>query len=261
MKTICLHDKNTIEQELRKNTYLNIYSIGDLDDFFWPYTIWFASENKSGIEEIVLLYTGQSQPTLVAITENPDQMSRLLRSIYHLLPAQFYAHLSPGIESVLSNHYQLESYGEHLKMGLLHTAVVDDYDCTNTFALRIDDKHEIVEFYKESYPVNWFDPRMLETNQYFGVRDRGQLVSVAGVHVYSAEYKVAALGNIATAVSHRNKGYAALVTAKTCKSLLKSVNHIGLNVKADNNAAISCYRKLGFETVATYGEYMVKRKR
>jgi ribosomal protein S18 acetylase RimI-like enzyme len=261
MKTICLHDKKNIEKYLRKNTYLNIYSIGDLDDFFWPYTIWYASENDAGIEEIALLYTAQSQPTLVAITEKPDQMCSLLRSIYHLLPAQFYAHLSPEIVSVLSKNYHLESHGEHLKMGLLHTAVVNDYDCTNTFALGTVDKDEIIEFYKESYPVNWFDPRMLETNQYFGIRDGGRLVSVAGIHVYSAEYKVAALGNIATAISHRNKGYATQVVAKTCKSLLATVKHIGLNVKADNLAAISCYRKLGFETVAKYGEYMVKRKR
>jgi len=41
--------------------------------------------------------------------------------------------------------------------------------------------------------------------------------------------------------------------------LLEDVCHIGLNVKADNDAAISCYRRLGFETVAPYGEYMVER--
>jgi GNAT superfamily N-acetyltransferase len=261
MRNICLHDKKTIEQELRKNTYLHIYSIGDLDDFFWPYTIWYELENDTKIEEIALLYTGQSQPTLLGITEKPEQMCSLLTSIYLLLPDQFYAHLSPGIESTLSNYYDLKSNGEYLKMGLLHTAVVDDYDCTNTSTLGTKDKDEIVEFYKEAYPVNWFDPRMLETKQYFGIRDKGRLISLAGIHVYSEEYKVAALGNIATAKSHRNKGYAAQVTAKTCKSLLGAVKHIGLNVKADNHAAISCYKKLGFETVATYGEYMVKRKR
>lgn len=261
MKAICLHDKKTIEQELSKNVYLHIYSIGDLDEFFWPYTIWYALENGTKIEEIALLYTGQSQPTLLAITEKPEQMCSLLASIYHLLPDQFYAHLSPGIESTLRNDYHLELHGEHLKMALLNTAVVDDYDCTSAFALGTEDKDEIVEFYKKSYPVNWFDPRMLETNQYFGIRDRDQLISVAGIHVYSAEFKVAALGNIATAVSHRNKGYAAQVTANTCKSLLGTVKHIGLNVKADNHAAISCYKKLGFEPVATYGEYMVRKRR
>jgi predicted GNAT family acetyltransferase len=101
---------------------------------------------------------------------------------------------------------------------------------------------------------------MLETDQYFGIREAGCLVSVAGIHVYSSEYKVAALGNIATAPSFRNKGYGRQVTAKTCQSLLKNVCHVGLDVKADNDTAISCYKRLGFEVVASYGEYMVERK-
>jgi hypothetical protein len=29
-----------IEAFLRRNPELHIYSIGDLDDFFWPYTAW-----------------------------------------------------------------------------------------------------------------------------------------------------------------------------------------------------------------------------
>ena len=101
---------------------------------------------------------------------------------------------------------------------------------------------------------------LLKTKQYFGIRKNGRLVSVAGIHVYSPEYKVAALGNIATDPSHRNKGYGRRAAAKTCQSLLKRVSHVGLNVKADNEPAISCYRRLGFETVASYGEYMIQRK-
>lgn len=50
------------------------------------------------------------------------------------------------------------------------------------------------------------------------------------------------------------------VTAKICQSLLKSVSQVGLNVKADNRSAIACYERLGFEKVADYGEFSVRRK-
>ena len=43
MDYLCLHDKKELEHFLNKDIYLHIYSIGDLDDFFWPYTIWYGS--------------------------------------------------------------------------------------------------------------------------------------------------------------------------------------------------------------------------
>lgn len=260
MTSICLHDKATIEQVLRQNVYLHIYSIGDLDDFFWPYTMWYATRNDTEISAIALLYVGQSLPTLLALSERTDSMHCLLESILHLLPQRFYAHLSPGVESVFRSTCHLDSHGEYLKMALLHRSAIDTIDCPDICELGREDVDEIVDFYQRCYPGNWFDSRMLETNQYFGIRKDGHLVSVAGIHVYSPEYKVAALGNIATAPSHRNEGYGRQATVRTCQSVLKDVCHVGLNVKADNEAAISCYKKLGFEIVASYSEYMVQRK-
>jgi ribosomal protein S18 acetylase RimI-like enzyme len=37
------------------------------------------------------------------------------------------------------------------------------------------------------------------------------------------------------------------------------VEHIGLNVKADNLSAIRCYRRLGFERAAVYQECLLER--
>jgi predicted GNAT family N-acyltransferase len=259
MRSICLHDKATIERILRENVFLHIYGIGDLDDLFWPYTTWYATKSDTEIRAIALLYTGLSLPTLLALSEDADEMRDLVESISHLLPQRFYAHLSPGVESVFRSSHHLYPHGEHLKMALTFRQAVDTCDCAETTRLGRDDVNEIVEFYQQCYPGNWFDPRMLETGQYFGIRKDGSLVSAAGIHVYSPKYKVAALGNIATAPSHRNRGFGRQVTAKTCQSLLKDVCHIGLNVKADNDEAISCYRRLGFEIFASYGEFMVQR--
>jgi predicted GNAT family acetyltransferase len=128
-----------------------------------------------------------------------------------------------------------------------------------SFRLSRTDLAEVTEFYQRSYPGNWFDPRMLETGQYFGLREQGALVSVAGVHVYSPQYRVAALGNIATLPDCRGQGFARRVTAAVCRSLLSSVDYIGLNVKADNSPAIRCYQRLGFETVTSYGEFALRR--
>ena len=63
---------------------------------------------------------------------------------------------------------------------------------------------------------------------------------------------------IATHPDHRGLGYGKAVTARICRSLLQTVDEIGLNVKADNCAAITCYERFGFETVAEYAEFFVQ---
>ena len=42
MPTVCLRDKHVIERFFRNQADLHVYSLGDLDDFFWPYTTWYA---------------------------------------------------------------------------------------------------------------------------------------------------------------------------------------------------------------------------
>jgi len=74
MNAICLHNKSRIEAFLRKNVYLHIYSIGDLDDFFWPDTVWYGWEKGSEIQAVALLYTASQEPTLLAVSEQEDVM-------------------------------------------------------------------------------------------------------------------------------------------------------------------------------------------
>ena len=99
MKVVCLHDKSRIETFLRGNIYLNIYSIGDLDDFFWPYTTWYALIDTVGIQAIILVYTGGSLPCLHAMAEADKipQAKELLHCVIPVLPKHFHAHLSLGL--------------------------------------------------------------------------------------------------------------------------------------------------------------------
>jgi ribosomal protein S18 acetylase RimI-like enzyme len=258
---MCFHDKKEIERFLRKDVYLHIYSIGDLDNFFWPYTSWYGSKSNENIDAVALLYVGLSLPTLLALSNEHEVMAELLTSIQHLLPFRFYAHLSPGLETVLGTTHDLESHGEHCKMALADETLTSKYDRSGIVRLSMKDLTAIKRLYKESYPENWFDPRMLETGQYFGIMEVNRLVSIAGIHVYSPQYKVAALGNITTLPAYRSKGYGSRVTATLCQSLCREGIRIGLNVKTDNTTAISCYKRIGFEIVASYEEFMVQRKK
>lgn len=204
---------------------------------------------------LALVYSGHGLPVLLAMGE-PSAMSGLLSAMSNLLPREFYCHLSPGFEEALEPQFSLASHGRHLKMLLAYPGRLPAAEATR---LGPNDLEEVLDFYGRSYPGNWFDPRMLETGRYFGLREGDGLASVAGVHVFSERYRVAALGNIATDPTLRGRGLGRRVTAALCRDLAASVRTIGLNVKADNAAAIACYRGLGFIPHAEYGEWTARR--
>jgi ribosomal protein S18 acetylase RimI-like enzyme len=261
MSFIFLHDKNQIEAFLLKHRHLNFYHLGDLDDFFWPYTTWYALQEDGEIKALNLFYSGIVPPVLLGIeNDNLEEMKTLLEASLPLLPAHFYAHLSPGLEDILENEYSLDHHGEHYKMNLIDPSKLDEIDTSDVVPLTSENLDEIECLYQDSYPGNRFDARMLETGQYVGIREDGVLVSVAGIHVYSSVYKIAALGNITTHPAKRGRGLGATVTAGLCKQLLDSVDAIGLNVRSDNMHAIKAYEKIGFVIVATYHEWMVDKE-
>jgi len=259
VKHISLHSKDEIEQFLRLNAHLHVYSIGDLDDFFWPHTVWYALEHEGGIKQIILVYTAFDTPTVLAFTESPvDEMRDFLRSTMRLLPKRFYTHLTEGLRGVLEADYHVTCHGTFYKMALTDATRLDTIDTSAAVRLYKIDLPDIEELYRVSYPGNWFDARMLETDHYYGMRRDGQLVSVAGVHVYSERYRVAALGNVTTHPQLRGQGIASAACARLCQELLRTVDHIGLNVQADNRSAISAYERLGFVRIATYEECSVE---
>ncbi len=256
MPTVCLHDKAAIAACLRRNPYLHLYTLGDLDDFFWPYTIWYGlTDGAQQLQQVVLVYTASQPPTLLALADEPgDSMRELLRSLLPLLPRQLHAHVSGHLAENFRPDYTIQSHGPHLKMALQDPSQLQAFETAGIDQLSKVDLPQIRELYQASYPGNWFDPRMLATGFYFGARRADKLVSIAGVHVYSQAYNAAAIGNVTTLPELRGQGLGAAVCARLCQALLRSVSYVGLNVKADNRSAIRVYERLGFQRIATYEE-------
>ena len=275
-------DKEIIYQHYaRKYLPLHIYEIGDLDDFFFPRTKFVMysfsvtnEENLNVIDFLAMFYQAPGLTVFLAFGGDEEEINygRLfLHEYMENLPNSFYAHMSPGLASPLSEYYEFDHHGLFSKMAITDfkssKELVDEClrkgseipEQLNTLHL-----NEILEFYQEAYPGNWFDPQMLETGQTFGIfcKDDHKLVAIAGIHVYSPQYRVCSLGNIATHPKFRGKGYGKLVTASLIQSLMNSnlIDVIGLNVKANNSIAIRCYESLGFQFIANYEEIMLNKK-
>jgi ribosomal protein S18 acetylase RimI-like enzyme len=281
---------------------MHIYEIGDLDDFFWANTKWVALNsvvNGSFQKNFVsLLYTSPDMLVVIALGSDRDAGCSLLDYLCSastgkgVIPSMFYSHLRIGLADTVSNHFNIISRDLYMKMGLINKLPVLSVNCEFVRQLHPTDLSDILQFYKESYPGNWFDARMLDSLQTFGIweddvscrnsdevkdplapeatvfsassttgtKKRRVLVAVAGIHVFSVKFKVAALGNIAVHPRFRGRGFATQVTAALVRSLLGAgIESIGLNVSEANQAAITCYTKLGFEKIDVFEEILWSR--
>lgn len=255
-----------LEKYLRIDSALHLYELGDLDPFFFEHTRWLAHDDDRGrLGALALLYTGAELPVLLAFKHrrqrDEERMVELLKEATSRLPKRFYAHLSPGLEKAFGEAFEKEDHGAHIKMVLARPGALEA--STENPAMRMlgpGDLDAARKLYEAAYPEHWFDARMLQTECYVGAWEDDALSAIAGVHVVSRDKKVAALGNIATHPDHRRKGLAKRAVSALCRKLEKDVDHIGLNVKADNQAAIALYSSLGFEKHADYGEWMLKAR-
>jgi len=70
---------------------------------------------------------------------------------------------------------------------------------------------------------------------------------VAGTHLVSYSYRVAAVGDVLTHPDQRRQGHATAVTNAVVAELLRQgIQDIVLNVKQANTGAIRIYERLGF---------------
>ena len=254
---IALHDKATIRAYAMHNPLLYIYEIGDLDAFFWPHTVWYGWLEAGQITQLALVYIPGDLPVLLSHA-NPtrDDHAEVLQALCVVLPRTFYAHVDAHAVAALADHYQAQHHGHYFKMGLSdgHAAIAaTDQRAT---LLSPADIPALERLYAAAYPGNWFDPRMLQTGFYAGIRDGAGIVATAGIHVVSTSEGVAALGNVTTLPSLRGQGYGRSVCAHLLGQLQAAgIRHIGLNVSAHNAAAQALYTNLGFAKVAEYHEY------
>lgn len=255
----CFHDSAQIFEYLNRDPDLHLYSIGDLDDFFWQRTQWFGLMIDDKLEAMVLIYYGNDIPVLLAFSQDTEMMAHLLKTIGSCLPGVCYGLISRGAEVGLNDLFNLEFKQQMSRMILRHPEkLLPETD--NTFQLAESDAESISEFYDHSYPENWLDSRMIRSGTYYAIKQSDNWVSVAGTHVFSPKYGVAAIGNVTTAPTARGQGLAQQVTSAVCRQALKQVGHIGLNVSSENIAAIRTYEAIGFDTYCHFDEFIITRK-
>lgn len=261
MEVFETRDRAAIERFLRHHTAVHIYALADLDDFFWPDTTWYAASVEGEMRALCLVLATLDPPIVYALdASGAEPLRDLLRHLSPGLPDRFFLNLSLPLEDLFRGRGEFRTHGVHHKMLLEDRSPIEKLSGSGVEPLAMRDLPELQRFFREAAyapgerEARFFEPYMLETGPYFGVREAGELISVGGVHVHSLQQRVAAVGNLATRPDRRRRGWGRAIAAAVCRELAGSVDQIGLNVEASNLGAIRCYEALGFRPVCSYLE-------
>ncbi len=116
-----------------------------------------------------------------------------------------------------------------------------------------DELDDIIDLYGTSSRT-YFTLARLAREIYYGVYSGRQLVAAAGTHVRSRGANIAAVGNVLTRLTYRNRGMATSVTSAVTEAAFEQHRDVVLNVRQDNAPAVSVYRRLGYEIHAPFVE-------
>jgi ribosomal protein S18 acetylase RimI-like enzyme len=250
--------KTRLLRHFRKDPVLFAYHIGDLDDFFFEHSQFAgAYEGSHVLKDVILVYTGLETANVITFGLT-DAIYELLDDLIPLLPDRFYSQFFSEYRGRLRETYGERPLGTHFKMKLVDYRPVVDSSADIT-RLNRSNVQELREFYSAAYPGSYFGEMILDTEKFFGCKEQGKLVAVAGVHVYSREYKIGVLGSIATHPDFRGRRLASQVTCRLIDDLKNDVDLICLNVKADNAPAVRCYEKLGFVKTHEFEEALFEK--
>jgi cyclic pyranopterin phosphate synthase len=248
-RELTLDEAVQIRDLLVKDRVAGAYLLGDLDLPYAEHARWFGASAAPGgpLEGLLMRYSGLSMPAVLT-AGSADAIDALVHHTRSLLPRRFYCHVRVEHRDAIESLYAPRAWIDMVRMGLSRDAWrrADPASLEDIEVLSHRDTGHIMALYRH-YPDNFFEPALLETGLYFGYREHGELLSVAGVHVFSESYDIAVIGNIVTHSEHRGRGLASRCVGRLLETLFQRVSLVALNVQVGNEPALACYRRFGFD--------------
>lgn len=233
------------------------YGLADLEEPYWSSSTWY----RRGDAVVAVLDLG-GDPAVYAIAADDEKAAATLDLLADLgpdLPDRFLITGPVGVVEPLRATHAIDWVGPHVKMHLADPGRLTEPDPRVEWLDR-GAADEVIELRATDHDISaFFIPELLDSGYYGGIRVDGALVAIAGVHVLSETYGVAAIGNVFTHPDHRGRGLASALTATVAHRLLPVAPMVGLNVQTTNVAARTVYERLGFVDVLPYEEAEIRR--
>jgi ribosomal protein S18 acetylase RimI-like enzyme len=253
-----LTDRGEIEGFLARDRVYAAYALADLEPPLAPQAAWYGALRGERVCALALLYAGLQPPVLFLMGE-PTGLALLLSTT--IREREVYVNSLPEHLPIVAAHYSYAEPAEMRRMAVTSLCFRPDPRAGLAERLTPGSQAEIQRLFSASgWSVIAFGPDQLSSGSYFGVREGGRLVAVAGTHVVDPVHRLAAVGNVFTHPERRERGYAGACTSRVTEELLRQGMDVVLNVKAGNAPALHVYHRLGYDERLTFYEMPARRR-
>jgi len=229
-----LTDKNEIRNRLRRDPAWSVYALGDLQLPMFAKTLWFVPD---------LTLVVQDYGTAILFAMGPGSVREALEWVAGPVHLQ----VQRDALDEVARHAAVSSPRLMWRMTWTGDRVASASAATSR--LEAGDVPALQTLYADGESSgespDFFFPSMVANGVFHGIYEGPALVAAAGTHLLAREEGAAAIGNVYTRHDRRGRGLGRLVTTAVLGELA-SVETIGLNVRADNDAALHLYESLGF---------------
>jgi GNAT superfamily N-acetyltransferase len=254
-----LADAAELLAHLQRERIYAAYAIGDLEPEQRALSTFAGAAQDGGpLQALALIYRGLATPALFVMGA-PDGVRALLEAGY--APDKAYLTCQAAHVATLQAAYDWPQPAPMFRMAL-DGARWAPPPAAGPATLRLGPQHaaQVAELFALWEAVA-FSAGQLESGVFYGVEAGGRLVAVAGTHLVSPRYGVAAVGNVFTHPDCRGRGYAAATVGAVVGELAaRGVRDIVLNVAQGNRGAIRVYQRLGFAIDGPFLEGVAYRR-
>jgi ribosomal protein S18 acetylase RimI-like enzyme len=259
-----LHDKNQIRAILRRDARWCVYALGDLEPRMFAKCQWFTPD---------LTMVLHDYGTCILFAHGTGSLREALDH------ATFPVHLQVRRDALeeIKKYAIVTDEKSMLRMGLdragsaratdlsavARRAKVESTEGTaRVCRLTERDIDALKRLYADGESTgespDFFYDSMVSDGVFCGIFEGRDLIAVTGTHLVSREESAAAIGNVYVRRDRRGAGLSRLTTMAVLEDL-RGIETIGLNVRADNAAAIRVYESLGFAVHCQFCEGLAVR--
>lgn len=250
-KTIELTDKRRILEFLETDRLYAAYAIGDLETELFAHCTWVGAEAGERLRALALRFSGLGSPVLFLMGDTEGLRAILEGATY---PERVYLTCRPAHLPMTRAFYQWDRTAAMWRMAL--KAACFRPGARMGAGIRLTSPH--IDQMTRLFALGGggaFSPTQVAQGVFYGVLAADQLVAVAGTHLVSPAYGVAAVGNVFTHPDHRGRGYGTATTGAVVAELLqRGIRDIVINVSQENAVAVRIYERLGFKRYCPFLE-------